>query len=109
MARAAAPGRAALNRRFAQAGIGPNDPRALQQLSDYNSGIARNFDQQQIQNLFANQAAKLQGAQGLGQTAQIADPAEFFNLWQRMLAQNSPFAKAGQFAGGAIGAAAGGA
>ena len=107
-ARAIAPQRAALNRRLAQAGLSPNSPQALQQTSDFNAQAGRGFDDQMRQSLFANEAAKMQGAQGLGQLAQAQDPAQFFDLWNRILGSNSMYAKAGQFAGGVAKGAAGG-
>ena len=83
-ARAAAPRRAALIRQMRQGGLSPTDPAYMATMGDFEANLGRGFDDQMVQNLMANEAAKQSAAGILMNYGQAMDPLAYYRLLSEM-------------------------
>jgi hypothetical protein len=87
LAKSAAPVAGAFRRSAYKAGLTPRDPAFLSAMSNFNSNLARTFDQNMVQNLNANQAAKTNASQNLLQLGNASNPAQLYGLLSQLVTQ----------------------
>jgi hypothetical protein len=87
LAKSAAPIAGAFKRSAYKAGLTPRDPAYLSAMSNFNSNLARTFDQNMVQNLNANQAAKTNASQNLLQLGNASNPAQLYSLLANLVTQ----------------------
>jgi hypothetical protein len=85
LAKSAAPVAGAFRRSAYKAGLTPRDPAFLSAMSNFNSNLARTFDQNMVSNLNANQAAKVNAAQSIAQLGNAANPNQTYALLAQLL------------------------